>query len=239
MLGTTRGESKHDVPYPLFIVGLTGSMGCGKSTVGAMFAKLGAWMIDTDCVARQVVAPGSDGLQAVVTRFGPSFLENAGTENKPRGLDRKKLGAWVFAHPEDRAELEKILHFRILQEIRNQLIRELNSQDDRSNSTRVVILEVPLLFESGWDRLCDLTVNVACGDQQWQRLAPRENMSDQVKHQVLAQQRPEEEKCRLAHRTIDNSNSEKSTLIQVERLWAECQTLANNYRRHLWPNEFR
>ncbi|MBF0147299.1 MAG: dephospho-CoA kinase [Magnetococcales bacterium] len=218
--------------YPIFLIGLTGSMGCGKSFVGDLFSTLGAWMIDTDQVARHVVAPGSAGLRAVIDHFGISFLEE--TEHGSPGLDRKKMAAWIFSHPEDRIVLEQMLHSRILLTIRDTLLQAITPLPE--GNTRIAILEVPLLFEAGWDRLCDLTINVACGPQQWPRLAARDNMSEQVKHQVMARQLDEEEKNRRAHRIIDNRGSKESTLAQVQSLWSECLLLAHNHRRPLWTD---
>ncbi|MBF0134409.1 MAG: dephospho-CoA kinase [Magnetococcales bacterium] len=227
------------VCYPLFLVGLTGSMGCGKSTVGRLFADRGAWIIDTDLLARQVVAPGSPGLKAVVARFGDSFLEEgAETEKGARqpGLDRKKLADWIFSHPQDRVALETMLHAWILQAARDALLQRLGHRLEPENGpATIAILEVPLLFEAGWDRLCDLTVNVACGQQQWQRLASRDTMSDAAKRQAMARQLSEEEKKVRAHRIIDNRGSLQATIDQVTRLWSEFQILAHNHRRPLWP----
>ncbi|MBF0110868.1 MAG: dephospho-CoA kinase [Magnetococcales bacterium] len=221
---------------PLFLVGLTGSMGCGKSHVGERFAALGAWLIDTDRVARRVVAPGSEGLRAVIERFGPSFLEVTGSETLP-GLDRKKMADWIFTHPEDRVVLESMLHEWILREVRDTLLQEFERETGGPVAkTRVAILEVPLLFETGWDRLCDRTVNVACGCHQWSRLACRDNMSDAVKRQVMLRQLPEEEKNRRAHHVIDNSGSMEATSAQVHRLWLHFQEQARPHRRFLWPD---
>ncbi|MBF0605562.1 MAG: dephospho-CoA kinase [Nitrospirae bacterium] len=235
-----KADGNMSTRYPLFLVGLTGSMGCGKSTVGRLFAGMGAWVIDTDLLARQVVAPGSPGLNAVVARFGDSFLESGeGMEKgaKQPGLDRKKMAAWIFSHPQERVALETMLHAWILQAARDALLQGLDHRLQRENGpAAIAILEVPLLFEVGWDPLCDRTVNVVCGQQQWQRLALRDTMSDEVKRQVMARQLSEEEKKIRAHHTIDNSGSSQSTITQVTRLWSEFQILAHRHRRPLWSD---
>ncbi|HIJ84694.1 MAG: dephospho-CoA kinase [Magnetococcales bacterium] len=236
MPGTSGGVEKENVS--LFLVGLTGSMGCGKSWVGELLKGLGAWVIDTDRVARRVVAPGSDGLRAVAARFGEAFLEAgkfAGEGAGQPGLDRKKLADWIFSHPQDRADLESMLHTWILDAVRFELLQGLDGFLNSDGVARIAILEVPLLFEAQWDRLCDLNVNVACGEQQWQRLAARQNMSDQVKQQVMARQLSEKEKNRRAHQVIDNSGSREETVAQVAHLWSKCHILARNHRRLLWP----
>lgn len=237
MLGIwEKGDGEKQVGYPLFLVGLTGSMGCGKSAVGRLFADRGAWVIDTDLLARQVVAPGSLGLNAVVAKFGDSFLEVEEGRQQP-GLDRKKMAAWIFSHPQDRVVLETMLHAWILQAVRDALLQGLKGcQESDQCPATIAILEVPLLFEAGWDRLCDVTVNVACGQQQWQRLASRDNMSDAVKRQAVARQYTEEEKNVRAHHIIDNGGSLEATTTQVIGLWSEFQILARHYRRSLWPD---
>ncbi|MBF0423031.1 MAG: dephospho-CoA kinase [Magnetococcales bacterium] len=235
MINMTLHNKEHPGLYPLFLVGLTGSMGCGKSVVGQMLSQWGARVIDTDQIARQVIAPGSAGLKAVISRFGSHFLER-NPASPPPGLDRKKMAAHIFSHPEDRIAYESMLHVWILQTIRAQLLHLLQSlQHATEIPTQIAILEVPLLFESGWDQLCDLTVTVACGQQQWQRLASRHSMSDTVKRQVLAVQLPEAEKKRQASHIIDNSGSLEATTLQVKHFWTECQRLAHHHRRPLWP----
>ncbi|MBF0435275.1 MAG: dephospho-CoA kinase [Magnetococcales bacterium] len=232
-MSTTRNQ-QNEALHPLFLVGLTGSMGCGKSMVGQLFLQAGAWLIDTDQVARQVVAPGSPGLQEIISRFGTHFLQE-NVAGSP-GLDRKKMAAWIFAHSENRIALETILHSRILEAIRVELLQK--SQEHRASTNtcaKIAILEVPLLFESGWDRYCDLTINVACASRQWQRLASRNSMSEAVKRQAIQSQLPEEEKNRRAHHIIDNSASMEATASRVAALWLECQRLANNHLRTLWP----
>lgn len=219
--------------HPLYLVGLTGSMGCGKSMVGHLLQQSGAWLIDTDQLARSVVTPGSPGLQEVISRFGTDFLQK-NVAGSP-GLDRQKMAAWIFAHPEERIVLETILHSRILEAVRFELLQKLREHCVLpSHSANIAILEVPLLFESGWDRYCDLTVNVACASQQWQRLASRNTMSEAVKRQAIQSQFPEAEKNRRAHRIIDNSGPLERTASQVASLWSECQRLAANHLRPLW-----
>ena len=221
----------------LFLVGVTGSMGCGKSHVTALLVGHGARSLDADAAARRVLEPGSPGWQAVLDRFGPGVLsgaESAAADGpEPRPVDRRRLGELVFADPRARADLEAIIHPRV---------RALHAetlaawQESGAAGRVVVVLDIPLLFETGSAGRFDLTVSVACGQSQWSRLQARSGMSAAVQRQVIARQWPEAEKNRRADRVIDNSGSPERTAAQVAALWDEIGRLVQASARRAWPD---
>jgi dephospho-CoA kinase len=210
----TTPETNH-----LFLVGITGTMGCGKSTVTELFAQRGARVLDADKMARTAVEPGSAGWREVVAAFGQDMLLAGIDKGGFPALDRKKLAATIFSDPAKRKLLEGIIHPKIAAarvEILQEWQREL-----ATGGQRIVVMEIPLLFETGAEDYCDLTLAVTCGKQQWQRLGGRQSMSDTTKAAAIAQQLPEVEKKHRADRTIDNSGSLAATVSQVEQLWQE------------------
>ncbi|MBF0448386.1 MAG: dephospho-CoA kinase [Magnetococcales bacterium] len=219
-----------DATGRLFRVGVTGSMGCGKSTVSRYFARQGARIIDADQTARRVVEPGSPGWREVVATFGDSILQAPSSSDEAGGvrpLDRKKLAALVFSDPTKKNLLEEILHPKIEREHRQICLAWKNQL--LAAEVAVVVMEIPLLFETGAEVEYDLTVTVFCGaDRQWQRLSQRSNMSDRDKRGVIAAQLSEQEKIARADRTIDNSGTPAQTLKQVVELWREVVFLAKS-----------
>ncbi len=198
-------------------VGLTGGIASGKSTVARLFGELGADVIDTDEIARALVAPGSTALGQIVERFGADLLTPDGA------LDRRRLRTIVFADPAGRRELEAILHPPIRAEA---LARAAAS------SAPYVILVVPLLFETGFDRLVDRRLVVDCPEsQQIDRLVARDGVSATEARAMLAAQMPREERKQRAEDCIDNSGSLESTRVRVQELHAQFLLLATNCPR--------
>ncbi|MBF0453334.1 MAG: dephospho-CoA kinase [Magnetococcales bacterium] len=220
----------------LFIVGITGSMGCGKSAVTRLFSRLGARTLDADQLARQIMEPGEPGWQEVVAAFGEETLMDGESSGQNRPLDRKKLGILVFSDPQKRALLESIIHPKV-EAAQAEVLYRWEREQSR-DSDRIVVMEIPLLFESGADHRCDLTVTVTCGQQQMQRLSNRRGMSEQVKQAAIARQLSESEKIERADRTIDNGKSWKETEREVERLWQEVTLLANKPGSRVWPSHW-
>ena len=174
-------------------VGLTGGIASGKSTVADLFARLGVPVIDLDVIARQVVEPGSSGLQAVVAAFGKSLLEPGG------GLDRAKLRSRVFEDPAARRRLESILHPRILAET----VRQCESA---GGPYQVVV--VPLLVESGLTGWVDRVLVVDCPTRtQVARLAARDGTTAEQAQAMLAAQTTREARLAAADDVIDNSGA--------------------------------
>jgi dephospho-CoA kinase len=207
----------------LFIIGITGSMGCGKSTVTKLFAKRGARLLDADKMAREVVLPGEVGWQEVVDYFGEDILayQNNGEAipSKQRPLNRKKLGELIFNNPEKRKVLEGIIHPKIAK-IQAEILKKWELEL-ANGGARIVVMEVPLLFEAGLDAGCDLTLTVTCGNEQWQRLSERKGMSPAIKEAAIAQQLSEAEKKSRADRVINNSGDLADTVFQVDKLLEE------------------
>ncbi|MBF0195955.1 MAG: dephospho-CoA kinase [Magnetococcales bacterium] len=207
----------------LFIIGVTGSMGCGKSTVTKLFANMGARLLDADKMAREVVLPGEIGWQEVVEYFGDDILLSSinGKElpYKQRPLNRKKLGEQIFKNPAKRKVLEAIIHPKIVK-IKAEILKKWEMELTNGES-RIVVMEVPLLFEAGLDKGCNLTIAVVCGDEQLSRLSERKSMSTTTKKAAIAQQLSEAEKKSRADIVIDNSGDLAGTIFQVEKIFKQ------------------
>lgn len=190
------------------VVGLTGGIATGKSTVARMFEELGAAVVSADVVARQVVEPGEPAWGEIKDTFGEEVLAADGT------LDRRALGAVVFGDEEARRRLEAITHPRIRERMRRQI-------DELAGRGLVVIAEIPLLFESAPARaLVDETVVVYVDeDVQEARLMERDGFSRAEARARMAAQKPLAEKAALADWVIDNGRGLEETKAQVERLW--------------------
>jgi dephospho-CoA kinase len=189
-------------------VGLTGGIGSGKTLVGRFFRELGAAVIDADQIARDVVAPGADGLRAVVARFGREVLAPDGS------LDRDKLAGVVFADPQARRDLEAIVHPLVYFSLRDQ------SEQHRREGAPLVVLEIPLLFESPSPFAVDATICViASRETQWRRIRARSGYDDEVIRGILDAQMDPAEKARRADYVIRNDGSPEETRRQVVELY--------------------
>lgn len=180
-----------------FVVGLTGGIGSGKTTVANLFAAEGISLVDADIVAREVVAPGSTGLEAIVTHFGIEILTPEGE------LDRAKLRQRIFSHPEEREWLNQLLHPMIRQ--------EMLAQVEKATSAYVIMV-VPLLFENGLDRLVNRTLVVDISPElQINRTVKRDNVDASQVNNIISSQCSRSEKLARADDIIDNQG-EISTL---------------------------
>lgn len=195
-------------------IGLTGGIASGKSTVANLFAALGVDLIDTDAIARELVEPGTPALAAIREAFGPDVL-TAGGE-----LDRRRLRNIVFADAAKRRKLEAILHPRI----RREALARAESSD-----APYVMLAVPLLFESGFDRLVDRSLVVDCPETvQLERLIRRDDVAETEARAVMAAQMSRESRRQAADDVIDNGGSLESTRAQVLALHERYLDLARN-----------
>jgi dephospho-CoA kinase len=185
----------------MLTVGLTGGIGSGKSTVARMFAALGVPVIDADQVARDVVAPATAGLQALIARFGPDILRPDGE------LDRRRLKAMVFASPPLRQALESILHPMIRARI-EALIAALNAP--------YCIVAVPLLIESGWTDLVDrvLVVDLPL-EMQRQRTICRDSLTADEVEAIMAVQSSRSDRLSHATEVIHNDRDLPNLQSQV------------------------
>ncbi|HET9037524.1 MAG TPA: dephospho-CoA kinase [Myxococcaceae bacterium] len=191
------------------VVGLTGGIASGKSTVTAMFRELGAQVIDADQVARDVVEPGTPGLEEVARRF-PGVVDPSGQ------LDRAALGRRVFADPAERRALEAILHPRIREEVARR-----TEALARAGET-VVLYDAALLIENELHRGMDGVILVSAPEAvQRARLAARDGLDDLAITARLSAQLPLADKRAHATWVVENGGSLDETRAQVRRIWEQ------------------
>lgn len=201
-----------DAPDRLHIIGLTGGIASGKSTVSAYLRRLGATVVDADVLAREAVAPGSDGLAAVVAQFGDDMLTPDGA------LDRRRLGEVIFNDAEARKRLNAIVH----PYVRRRMQEEIAAAAAAGRSA--VVLDIPLLFEGGLNEMCDeVWVVLADVAQQRARLQARDGFDAAAADARIAAQWPLAEKAKLATVVIDNRGTIAETEAQVRREWERVQ----------------
>ena len=192
-------------------VGLTGSIGVGKSFVSGVLAELGCHVLDADDTAREVVAPGSIGLQAVVAAFGEGILTSSGA------LDRSKLGGLVFADAARRATLNSILHPYIIAR-QDELLREWEALDPGG----IAVVDAALMIESGGYKRFDRLIVVHCREAaQIDRLMARNHLSRAEAERRIAAQMPQEEKKKFADYLIDTSAGFESARAQTIEVYAK------------------
>lgn len=200
-------------------IALTGGAGTGKSTVARMFADLGAVVLSADEIAREVVRPRTPAWEALRREFGPDFFHEDGS------LNRVKLGRLVFAEPEALGRLNAIVHPAIIRELKRRLA-ELATR-----GTPLVIVEVPLLFETGREGEYDAVIVVdAPLSEQRARLKARDDRGEEEISGLLAAQMPLAEKRRRADYVVDNSGTLEETRRQVEKLWQLLQNRLDKAR---------
>ncbi|MFZ5651946.1 MAG: dephospho-CoA kinase [Bacillota bacterium] len=194
------------------IIGLTGNIGSGKSTVSRRLAQLGAEVVDTDLVSRDAVAPGTWGLKRITDEFGPGVLNENGE------LDRAKMAAIVFENPGARKTLESIIHPEVIRVV-GQRIEEYRRG---LGSAPALVVEVPLLIEAGMDKMMDqIWVVTVDREVQVERVMSRSGLSREDVLGRINAQMSQEEKRKYAHRIIDNSGHLEDTVRQVDAIWSE------------------
>lgn len=200
----------------MILVGLTGGIATGKSTVAGMFKRCGATVIDADTLAREVVQPGKPAWREIVKAFGKTVL------NPDRTLNRQALGAKVFGHPAKLRQLEHIIHPRVAREQ-----RRLTRQAARTDPNAVVIYDVPLLFEAGIDTRVD-TIIVVTADRETQiaRLKKRNGLSRSEALRRIKSQMPLTEKRRRADYTLSGTLPLPQLKKQVRSLYQSFRALA-------------
>lgn len=192
-------------------IGLTGGIASGKSTVSRLLVERGALLVDADKIAREVVLPGSPVLEQIAVHFGSDMLLEDGS------LNRKRLGELVFASETSRKQLESITHPAIRQEIQRQ-----TRQFEQEHPERLIVVDIPLLYESGLAEMFDSIVVVYVPRSvQLQRLMERDGWNEKEAEQRLNAQWSMEKKRDLADIVIDNSGSLQDTIMQVDRFWSE------------------
>lgn len=191
------------------IIGLTGGIATGKSTVGSMLAGLGARLVDADAVAREIVLPGEPALEAIVSSFGQAVLQPDGT------LNRSALGGIVFQDPDALAKLEAITH----PAIRKRMWDRIHTYAEE-NPDGLIIGDVPLLYETKQESLYEgVLVVYVPEEQQIARLMKRNAMPEEEARRRVSLQLDIEEKRRRADWVIDNSGTLEETQEQVLRFW--------------------
>ncbi|MCP9471962.1 MAG: dephospho-CoA kinase [Nitrospira sp.] len=200
----------------MVLVGLTGGVATGKSTVASMFKRCGAVVIDADALARSVVEPGKPAWREIVKSFGKTVL------NPDRTINRRVLGGIVFRDPEQLRRLERIVHPRVSRAQRR-LVRSAFARDPRA----VVVYDVPLLFEAGIERTVDHIIVVSADrDIQIARLQNRDGLSRADAIRRIKSQMPLAKKRRLADFVLDGTMSKHALFRRVKTLFQRFRTAA-------------
>ena len=198
----------------MLLVGLTGGIGSGKSTVARMLEERGAVVFDADLLAREAVEPGTQGHTAVIERFGADVLAPGGE------LDREALASIVFADPSARRDLEQIVH----PEVRRLFAEGSEAYRD---TDRIVVFSAPLLVESGMHTAFEILVVIsATVATQIERLMRQRGMSEASIRARIDAQAPLEDKAAVADFLVDNEGTLAELQSQVERLWHDLSARA-------------
>jgi len=196
-------------------IGLTGSIGVGKSFVAGVLAELGCHVIDADQTAREVVEPGSPGLLAVAAKFGRGVIRADGT------LDRERLGSLVFADEEKRRMLNSILHPYIIAR-QDELLREWETKDPND----IAVVDAALMIESGGYKRFDKLIVVHCTSaEQFKRIMIRDNLSRAEAEERIRAQLPQEEKKSYADYLIDTSDGFEAARKRTAEVYRELRKL--------------
>ena len=186
------------------IVGLTGNFGTGKTTVAHFFEELGACVVDADKLSHEALMKGSPVYENIAALFKDARLPNGS------GLDRKKIAELVFQNPERRKRLEAIVHPYVFERI---------AEEVTEAEEEVVIVEIPLLFETGFEPFCHKTLVVKAKDEMiLKRLKEKGFSKEEISARQKAQM-PQEEKLKRADLIIDNSGTFQETRREVEKIW--------------------
>jgi dephospho-CoA kinase len=192
------------------VIGLTGGIASGKSTAARTLTELGARIVDADQVARDIVAPGQPALAEIARTFGREMLQPDGT------LDRKRLGAVIFADADKRAALNAITHPRIAMETQARLGKL------RDEKLPVAIYEAALLVENGVHKALDGLIVVVCDEAtQLRRLIDRDGYSEEDARARIAAQAPIADKVAAATWVVDTTGPLADTKKQLARVWEE------------------
>lgn len=193
-------------------IGLTGGIGSGKSTFGALLQKRGAALVDSDQIARQVTGPGGAAIAAIVQRFGPEFVDDTGA------LDRGRMRELAYSAPDARTALEAIVHPLV------SLHSSQQAQAAEDAGTRVIVFDVPLLVESGrWVQRLDAVIVIDCPPSvQIQRVMSRSGLNRSTVEAILAAQSPRN--IRRASADIVVHNGDNCTLADLQKMAEQVAT---------------
>ncbi|GBD10947.1 Dephospho-CoA kinase [bacterium HR23] len=192
----------------MVVIGVTGGIGTGKSTVTSILRELGAVVIDADKIGHEAYRPGTQAWQEVVEAFGKDILLPSGE------VDRKRLGALVFNDPQALARLNAIMHPKMYTMAQERI------QQAKAQGHRVIVLEAAVLLEAGWDPLVDeIWVVTAPEEVAVQRVQARSGLSREAVLARLRAQMPQEERVKRAHVVVENAGSLEDLRRTVEDLW--------------------
>lgn len=187
------------------VIGLTGSIGTGKSTIARRLKELGAPIVDADLIAREVVEPGKPAYQEIIATFGESILHEDDT------LNRAALGSIVFQDEAKRTQLNQIIH----PEIRKEMLRQ--REEWIAQKAACVIMDIPLLFESNLANFVDKILVVAVDEEkQLSRIVNRDQQGTEEAKKRIASQMPVSEKAAQADAVIDNNGSKAASFEQLD-----------------------
>jgi dephospho-CoA kinase len=207
----------------MLIVGLTGGVASGKTAVSEVLKEEGAYIIDADQIARELVQPHGPAWNELVRTFGEKILQEDGS------IDRKKLADWVFGDPNQRKLLNQILHPLITEEM-DRRTREIGQKNPKA----VVVIDAPLLIEVGYHRRVDkLMVVTSTEAEQIERLKVRDGINSEEALRILSSQMPVEEKVKLADFVIRNEGSLAEVRERAKEVFGELKKIAlQRDRRH-------
>jgi dephospho-CoA kinase len=204
----------------MLVVGLTGGVASGKTTVSRILQQEGAYLIDADLIARELVQPQTPTWSELIRVFGREILE------KDESINRKALADRVFSNPQKRGQLEKILHPQISREI-DRRIEEIRKKDPEA----VVVVDAALLVETGAHRRMDkLIVVTATEAQQVERLGRRAGAAPQEAREILSAQMPLAEKLKVADFIIRNEGTLEETIRRAKEIFQDLKTNARHKR---------
>lgn len=194
----------------MYLIGLTGGIASGKSTVSHMLSELGAYIVDADKLSREVTQPGKPAWQEIIKRFGSSVTKTDGT------LDRNHLGQLVFADRQARADLEKITHPYIAAAAKEAIAAAAE------RGCAVIVLDAPLLIEAGWHTKVDAVWVVYVNEQtQLARLMARDKSDERAARARMNAQLALKDKLKYADLVIDNNDGIENTKKNVCKAWQE------------------
>lgn len=196
----------------MLLIGLTGGIGSGKSTVSAALARRGAVVVDADAIVKELQQPGTQVFDEMVERFGPGIVAEDGR------LDRAAVAELVFSDPQALADLGAIVHPRVHAEIE----RRVAEQEGTDN---VVVLDIPLLAESGWPGLLGTIVVDLDPEVAIERLVRHRGFSEEDARARIANQATREERLARADLVIDNHGDVDDLEAEVDRAWEWIQSL--------------
>lgn len=200
----------------MLVVGVTGGVASGKTTVSKIFEEEGAYLLEADQIAREIVQPPSPAWEELVGVFGKEILQENGT------IDRKRLAARIFSDSGQRRLLNGILHPRIREEMEKRA-----GEIGRKDPGAIVVFDVPLLVETGFHREVDRVVVVTSEEtQQMERMKERAGMSEQETRWIISSQMPTEEKVKAADFVISNEGSMEETRRRAKEIFQELRRIA-------------